>query len=57
MPDMDGWDWLLLVIGAFVALSTLIGLMRVRRNVVLDEISAQAANEKRRHDQEKKKKK
>jgi hypothetical protein len=51
MSYMDGWDWLLLVIGSFFALSTLVSLMRARRNVVLDEISAHAASEKRRKDQ------
>ena len=56
MSDMDGWDWLLLAIGSYLALTTLLCLMKARRNVVLDEISAQAATEKRRQEYEKKKK-
>jgi hypothetical protein len=56
MSGMDGWDWLLFAIGSYLAFTTLVSLMRARRNVVLQEISSQAAGEKRRQEAEKKKK-
>ena len=55
MPDMDVWDLLLLAVGSYLAITTLIGLMRAQRNVVLDEISSQAASEKHRQEQQKQK--
>ena len=55
MSKMDVWDWALLVGGAYLAISTLISLMRVRRIAVLQEISSQASIEKRRQDLDKKK--
>lgn len=55
MSHMNGWDWALLVTGGYLALVTLVRLMRRRRDAVLEEISVQAAAEKRRQQAEKKK--
>jgi hypothetical protein len=50
MPNMDVWDWVLLAIGAFVAVKSLVILMRKRRDEVLAELSkdAEAARERKR---------
>jgi flagellar biosynthesis/type III secretory pathway M-ring protein FliF/YscJ len=52
MPNMDVWDWVLLVIGAYVAVTTLVRLMRRRRDEVLAELDAQAQAERERKRQE-----
>ena len=48
MPNMDVWDWVLLSIGAFVAITALVGLMRRRRDAVLAELTAKAREEQER---------
>lgn len=48
MPNMQPWDWVLLVIGAYLAVSGLARLMRNRRDQVLQELTAQAAAEQQR---------
>ncbi len=48
MLNMQPWDWVLLVIGAYIALSSLARLMRNRRDQVLAELTAQAAAEQQR---------
>jgi hypothetical protein len=45
---MDVWTWGLLAIGAFIAITTLVGLMRRRRDVLLGELTAQAREEQHR---------
>ena len=42
---MDVWNWVLGSIGAFVAVSALVRLMRRRRDEVLAELTAQAREE------------
>jgi hypothetical protein len=48
MPSMDVWSWVLLGIGALVAVSGLVRLMRRRRDEVLAELTAQAREEQRK---------
>jgi hypothetical protein len=48
MPNMDVWSWGLLAVGAFVAVSTLVSLMRGRRDGLLAELTAQAREEQQR---------
>jgi len=48
MPNMDVWGWVLGSIGAFVAVSALVRLMRRRRDEVLAELTAQAREEQHR---------
>ena len=48
MPNMQPWDWALLAIGAFIAVSGLVRLMRQRRDQILQELTAQAAAEQQR---------
>ncbi len=45
---MDVWSWVLGSIGAFVAVSSLVHLMRRRRDQVLAELTAQARDEQNR---------
>ena len=45
MPNMDVASWVLLSIGAFVAVTSLVGLMRRKRDEVLAELTAQAKEE------------
>ncbi len=40
MPNFDGWDWTLIGVAAFVAVSGLVRLMRSHRNKVLGEFRA-----------------
>jgi hypothetical protein len=42
MPNMDVWSWVLGSIGAFVAVTALVRLMRRRRDEVLAELTAVA---------------
>jgi hypothetical protein len=44
---MDGWEWILLAGGAYVAVTTLVRLMNRRREAILEEIRAQAEVEAR----------
>jgi len=48
MPNIDVWSWGLLAVGAFVAVSTLVSLMRGRRDGLLAELTAQAREEQQR---------
>lgn len=48
MPNMQPWDWVLLVIGAYIAVASLLKLMRNRRDQILAELTAQAAAEQAR---------
>ena len=48
MPNMDVWSWGLLAVGAFVAVSALVSLMRGRRDALLAELTAQAREEQQR---------
>jgi type VI protein secretion system component VasK len=48
MPNMDVWDWVLLAIGGYVAVTLLVRLMRRRRDEVLAELDAQAQAERER---------
>jgi dTDP-D-glucose 4,6-dehydratase len=48
MPNMETWEWLLLGGAGFIALNSLVGLMRRRRDVVVDELSWQAEMERRK---------
>jgi flagellar biosynthesis/type III secretory pathway M-ring protein FliF/YscJ len=45
---MDVWNWVLLSIGAFIAVTALVRLMRRRRDEVLAELSAEAREEQHR---------
>jgi len=42
---MDVWSWVLLAIGAFVAVSALVRLMRRRRDELFAELTAHAREE------------
>ena len=48
MPNMDVWSWGLLAVGAFVAVSVLVSLMRRRRDALLGELTVQAREEQQR---------
>lgn len=48
MPEMDWWDWILLAAAGYLAVVTLVGLMRHRRDAILSELSSQAERESRR---------
>jgi hypothetical protein len=48
MPNMDVWEWALVGMGTFVAVTVLVRLMRQRRDAVLGELTAQAHEEQRR---------
>lgn len=48
MQNMDVWSWVFLGIGVFVAVTTLVRLMRRRRDDVLAELTAQAREEQHR---------
>jgi len=52
MPNMDVWDWILLVGATYVALTSLVILMRRRRDSVLTELDAQAQLERERKRQD-----
>lgn len=48
MLNLDAWDWVLLVIGVYLAISTLVMLMRSRRDQILAELAATAEEERHR---------
>jgi hypothetical protein len=48
MLNMDVWDWGLLAIGGYVAVTTLVRMMRRRRDEVLAELDAQTQAERER---------
>ena len=45
---MDVWNWVLTSIGSFVAVASLVHLMRRRRDQVLAELTAHAREEQNR---------
>jgi hypothetical protein len=47
-PNMDVWSWVLLVGAVFIATSGLVRLMRLKRDQLLDELSAAAREEQNR---------
>lgn len=48
MPRLEMWEWLLLAAAGYLALTTLVTLMRRRRDVIVEELSWQADLESRR---------
>lgn len=46
--NLQPWDWVLLVVGSYVAVSSLLRLMRNRRDQLLADLTAQAAAEQQR---------
>lgn len=48
MLNMQAGDWVLLVVGAFVAVSALARLMRQHRDQVLQQLTSEAAAEQAR---------
>ena len=52
MLNMDVWDWVLLGVGSYIAVTSLVRLMRRRRDEVLADLSAQAHAERERKWQE-----
>jgi hypothetical protein len=48
MLNMDVWDWLLLGAAGYVAVTSLVIIMRRRRDEVLAELTAQAHAERER---------
>ncbi len=48
MPNMQAWDWALLVIGAYIAVFGLVRLMRQHRDRVLQQLTDQATAEQQR---------
>ena len=48
MAEIGTWDWVLLAIAAYLAITTLVRLMRNRRDSVLDDLIGRAELEKRR---------
>jgi hypothetical protein len=53
MPNMDVWDWVMLGLGGYVALTSLVIMMRRRRDEVLAELvkDAEAARERQRQEE------
>ena len=53
MPNMDVWDWVMLGLGGYVALTSLVIMMRRRRDEVLAELAkdAEAARERKRQEE------
>lgn len=43
--NLQWWDWLLLAIGGYVAVVSLVRLMNHRRTVLINQLSAEAADE------------
>lgn len=48
MPNMQPWDWVLLAIGAYIAVIGLVRLMRQHRDKILQELTAQTEAEQQR---------
>ena len=48
MPNMDVWDWVLLAVGGYLAITSLVRLMRRRRDEVLAELDVQAHDQRER---------
>jgi hypothetical protein len=53
MPNMDVWDWVMLALGGYVAVTSLVIMMRRRRDEVLAELAkdAEAARERKRQEE------
>jgi hypothetical protein len=51
MPNMDVWDWVILAMGAYLAVTVLVRLMRRRRDEVLAQLDAEAKAERERQRQ------
>lgn len=47
-PTMDRWDVVLLIIGALVAVSSLVRLMRARRDLLVGQVKRQFEEHRRR---------
>lgn len=54
MLNLAWWEWVLLGVGMYIALMTLARLMRGRREVLLSELTRQAAQEQQRIKREEK---
>jgi len=52
LRNMDVWQWLLLGMAAFVAVTSLVRLMRARRDSVAQEFRQRAAAERTKRAQE-----
>lgn len=48
MPDREVWDWILMAGAAYVAITSLVILMRRRRDEVLAQLDAQAQLERQK---------
>jgi hypothetical protein len=48
MANLDGWDWALLVVGAYVAVVSLVRLMRGYRDALLGQLRDQIEQEQLR---------
>jgi hypothetical protein len=48
MLNLNVWDWVLLAVGVYLAITTLVMLMRSRRDQLLAELAATAEAERRR---------
>jgi hypothetical protein len=46
MPNMDVWDWVILAVGVYLAVTTLVRLMRRRRDEVLAQLDAEAKTQR-----------
>jgi hypothetical protein len=53
MPNMDVWDWVMLALGGYVAVTSLVIMMRRRRDEVLTDMAkdAEAAREQKRQEE------
>lgn len=54
MNNMDGFDLILLAVGAYFAVTSLVRLMRNRRDVLVQELTREAEEMQRREKAEKK---
>jgi heme exporter protein D len=52
--SMDGWNWALLAVAAFVAVVVLVRLMLARRDKLVEELHQKMAAEKKKLQQAKK---
>jgi hypothetical protein len=57
LRNMDVWQWVLLAVAAFVAVTSLVRLMRARSDTVAREFRQQAAAERAKKAQEESEKK
>ena len=53
MPNMDVWDWVMLALGGYVAVTSLVIMMRRRRDEVLADLAkdAEGAREQKRQEE------